>query len=136
MPWGRDVIVPDMVDGIEEVIIKHTKTKCGTVRTTEKVVPVLRPRMELPSPSIQSSQSKKKGMQAQSEPQNTVGSGKPVQTLDNIQVHPYLDEQGYEQGYDLPDTAEDSQPQATPQTTVCITFHLHGMTLLIRRRPQ
>src|SRR6266702_1088050 len=136
MRRGRDVIVPDIVDGIEGVVIKHTKTKRGTVRTTEKVVPVLRPQTDLPGPSVQSSWSKKKGMQAQSEPQNTVGSGKPVQTLDNIQVHPYLDEQGYEQGYDLPDTAEDSQPQATPQTTVCITLHLHGMTLLIRCRPQ
>jgi len=129
MRRGRDVIVPDIVDGIEEVVIKHTKTRQGTIRTTEKVVPVLRPRKEH---SGKSSKSKKKGKQPQREPEDAEGSGRPVPTPDDIQVHPYLEEQGY----DLLDTAEDSQPQATPQATVCITFHLHGMTLLIRCRLQ
>jgi hypothetical protein len=111
MPRTRDVIVPDAVKGIEEVVIKHTKTKRGTVRTTETVVPVVRPPKEK---SGQSSRSKKKGKQPQIQPDEAEGSGGALPIIDNTQTHPYMDEQ-----YDLPDAApEDSQPHAT----VCITF--------------
>jgi hypothetical protein len=112
MPRTRDVIVPDAVKGIDEVVIKHTKTKRGTVRTTEKVVPVVRPPKEK---SGQSSRSKKREKQPQILPDEAEGSGGAIPIIDDTQTHLYIDEQ-----YDLPEAAPgDSQPQAT----VCIRLH-------------
>jgi hypothetical protein len=72
MPRARDVIVSDAMRGIEEVVIKHTKTKRGTVWTTETVVPVLHPPKEK---LRQSSQLKKKGKQPQIWPDEVEGFG-------------------------------------------------------------
>lgn len=128
MPRTRDVIVPNAVQGIEEVVIKHTKTKRGTVRTTEKVVPVIRPPKKQ---SGQPSRSKKRP-QPQSQPEEAEGSGGAIPTTtetDDAQTHQFMDEQEY----DLPDVAaEDRQPQPT----VCIRLYLHGMAGLSICRPQ
>jgi hypothetical protein len=111
MPRGRDVIVPDIVDGIKEVVIKHTKTRRGTVRTTETVVPVLRPQREK---FKQPSKSGKKGKQARTQPDNAEGSHRPSLTTDIPQIDPYTDEQEH----DLFNAAE-----GTPlQHTVCTCF--------------
>jgi hypothetical protein len=120
MPRSRDTIVPDAVEGIEEVVIKHTKTKRGTIRTTEKVVPVLRPQKEH---SRESSRSKK-GTQHRIQPDGSEGSGVPTLTMGDKQIPQYMDNQEY----DLLDVAEeDTQPQATVGTR----FHLYGITVLI-----
>jgi hypothetical protein len=105
MPRTRDVIIPDAVKGIQEVVIKHTKTKRGTIRTTETVVPVLRPPKEK---SGQSSRSKKKGKQPQIQPDDAEGSGGAIPIIDHAQNQLFTDEQEY----DPPDPApEDSQPR-------------------------
>src|ERR1700691_3372884 len=105
MPRARDIIVPDAVMGIEEVVIKHTKTKMGTVRTTEKVVPVLRPQKES---SGQSSRSKKKGKLPQHVNKDG-GSGGGIPIIDNLQTDLYMCEDD-----NLPEVAEQgNQLQAT-----------------------
>jgi hypothetical protein len=127
MPRTRDIMVPNAVQGIEEVVIRHTKTKRGTVRTTEKVVPVLKPPNKK---SGQPSRSKKRP-QPQSQPDGAEGSGRAIPAIetDDTQTHPFVDEQEY----DIPDVAaEDTRPQAT----VCIGLYLHGMVKLSRCRPQ
>ncbi|KAH9024662.1 hypothetical protein EDB84DRAFT_1564332 [Lactarius hengduanensis] len=91
MPRSRDITVPDIVDGIEEVIIKHTKTKRGTIRTTETIVPVIKPQKK---PSVQLSRSKKKETQPQHRPDGAEGS-----TMHNTRVHQYMEEQ---EEYNLP----------------------------------
>jgi hypothetical protein len=107
--------VPAVEDGIEEVIIKHRKTKRG-VRTTEKVVPVLIPTKQK---SRQSSRSKK-GMQRQldPEPEKAEGSGVQVPSMDDLQTHQFIDEQVN----DFPDI-EPEKGQA--HANVCAALHLH-----------
>lgn len=119
----RDVIVPKTVKGIEEVVIKHTKTKRGTIRTTEKVVPVSRPQKARSGESSRS----KKGAQPPTEPERAGRSAPagPDFTPGDTLTDPYM----VEQEYDLPDSAEDSQPH--PQATVCNTLQLHEMGVLI-----
>jgi hypothetical protein len=116
MPRARDVIVPDAVKRIEEVVIRHTKTKRGTIRTTETVVPILRSPKKKSGPSARS---KKKGTQPQMQPDDAEGSGRGIPT---VETYPYIDEQEY----DLPDAVpEGSQPQAT----VCIGLHWYDTQL-------
>ncbi|KAH9008300.1 hypothetical protein EDB85DRAFT_2164631 [Lactarius pseudohatsudake] len=91
MPRSRDITVPNIMDGIEEVIIKHTKTKRGTIRTTETIVPIIKPQKK---PSVQLSRSKKKETQPQHRPDGAEGS-----TMHNTRVHQYMEEQ---EEYDLP----------------------------------
>ncbi|KAH8999650.1 hypothetical protein EDB86DRAFT_3075718 [Lactarius hatsudake] len=110
MPRGRDVIVPDIVDGIEEVVIKHTKTKRGTIRTTEKVVPVVRPQKERPG---QPSRSRKTGPKPQHHAETANTSETPVHTPEDPHMYPYTDEQQYP----LQDTTEDNLPQPSTQAT-------------------
>ena len=110
MPRARDIIVTETVKGIEEVVSKHIRTKRGTIRTTEKVIPVLRPTKETPA---QSTRSKKKGKQPQHCSDVAEGSGGAIPVIDDVQTFPYMDEHDY----GLPDTApEDSRPRIT----VCI----------------
>ncbi|KAH9019846.1 hypothetical protein EDB84DRAFT_1441986 [Lactarius hengduanensis] len=108
MPRSRDVIVPDIIDGIEEVVIKHTKTKRGTIRTTEKVVPVVCPQKER---SGQPSRPRKKGTQPQHHEENANTSGTAIRTPDSEDphMHQYTDEQQPE--YPLQDTTEDCLPR-------------------------
>jgi hypothetical protein len=44
MPQCWDVIVPDALKGIKEVVVTHTKSKWGTIRTKERVVPTVLPK--------------------------------------------------------------------------------------------
>ena len=107
MPRARDIIVPDSVKGIDELVSRHTITRRGTVRTTETIVPVLRPPEEK-----KQSWSKRKGKQPQKRSDEGDRSGQVAPIIDD---HPYIDEgQYYPQ-----DVPEDSHPQAT----VCILFH-------------
>ena len=102
MPRSRDVVVPKAVRGIEEVVITHTKTKRGTVRTKEKVVPVVLPK---PDGSGQSSKLRK-----QVPLQKVSGPGIDDHSTDNVQTDQWPNEQGYD---DLGPAVEDSPPQAT-----------------------
>lgn len=110
MPRARDMIVPDAVKGVDELVTRHTVTRMGTVRTTERIVPVLRPPVE--NKLSQSSRSRKKGRQLQRQPDEGDRSGWATPIIGDTQTHPYIDEQEY----DLQDTLEDSQPRAT----VCV----------------
>jgi hypothetical protein len=114
MPWARDVIVPNAVKGIEEVVVTHTKKKRGTY-TTEKVVPIVLPK---PKGSRQSSKSKK-GLPSDPWPNNprpkrAIPTEVPAEWLEENQ---FLDEQEY--GV-LDPIVEPSQPQVT----VCGRFDL------------
>src|ERR1700761_6367765 len=136
MPCSHDVFVPDIVEGIEEVVIKHTRTKCGTIRTTEKVVPVVRPQKEK---SGQPSRSHKKNTQPQVQAETAEVSGRSIPTHGDLQIGLYTDEQYMdEQQYSLHDAEEYGQPQATRRAPVCFTFHLHHdhVAILIRYRLQ
>jgi hypothetical protein len=116
--------VPAVEEGIEEVIIKHTRTKWG-VWTTEKVVPVLIPSKEKPGQTSHS----KKGKQRQGgpEPERAEGSGVQSPFMEDIEAHQFVEEQVD----DLPDLEhEPGQPQAS----VCTRLHLHGMETLIQYR--
>lgn len=62
--------VPEVEDGIKEVLIEHRKTKRG-IRTTAKVVPVLKPSKKKPGQSSRS----KKGKQHQVDPEQMEGVG-------------------------------------------------------------
>jgi hypothetical protein len=111
--------VPEVEDGIEEVIIRHSKTKRGT-RTTEKVVPVLIPGKEKPGQSSHS----KKGKKPQMDPDNAEGSQVALPTIVDTQIHQFIDEPAE----DLPDLEmEKDQPQAT----VCTRYYLHEVKSLI-----
>jgi hypothetical protein len=105
--------VPAVEDGIEEVIIKHTRTRRG-VRTTEKVVPVLIPSKEKPGQSSRS----KKGKQRQLDPERAEGSGARLPSMEDTQPHQYIDEQVD----DLPDLDHE---QDQPQASVCTGLYLH-----------
>ncbi len=101
--------VPEVEDGIEEIVIWHAKTSRG-FWTTEKSVPIIVPTKEK---SGQPSCSKK-GKQHELEPNRAEGSGEGVTTMDDTQTHQFMDEQEY----DLPDLEpEERQPQAN----VCST---------------
>ncbi|KAH9011462.1 hypothetical protein EDB84DRAFT_1445140 [Lactarius hengduanensis] len=121
MPRSRDVIVPDIVDGIEEVVIKHTKTKRGTIRTTEKVVPVVRPQKER---SGQPSRPRKKGTQPQHHAENANTSGTAIRTPDSEDphMHLYTDEQQPE--YPLQDTTEDCLPRPSSRAATIPTYSI------------
>ena len=104
MPRTRDVIVPDAVNGVVEVVTRHTRTKRGTIRTTEKVIPVLRPTKET---SGESSKSKKKGKKPPNRPEDAEGFGGAIPVMEDTQAYTGDHE------YDPPDLAPDSPPQGT-----------------------
>ena len=111
--------VPETEDGIEEVVIRHSKTKRG-IRTTEKVVPVLIPSKEKPGQSSRS----KKGKKPQMDPDKAEGSQVALQTMADTQIHQSIDEEAE----DLPDLEmEKDQPHAT----VCTRYDLHKVKGLI-----
>jgi hypothetical protein len=101
MPRSRDIIVPNAVKGIEEVVITHTKTKRGTIRTKEKIVPVV-----LPKRSGQSSKSRQ-GPPLEPPSEKAQGPDRAIHTIDGAEGNPYLDDQDFV----FPDLAPvDSQP--------------------------
>jgi hypothetical protein len=108
--------VPAVEEGIEEVIIKHTRTKRG-VRTTEKVVPILIPSKE--KKPAQSSRSKK-GKQCQLDPESDRAEGSVVQSpfMDDTEAHQFVEEQ-------LNDYPDLEHEQGQPQASVCAGLHLH-----------
>jgi hypothetical protein len=107
MPRTRDEIVQNAVRGIHEVVVTHTKTKQGTIRTKEKLVPVVLP--PKPERSGQSSKSKKKSPpHIQSE--DVQGQQRTIPTTGGAEENPYLDDHELF----LPEpTVEESQPRST-----------------------
>lgn len=109
MPRTRDEIIPNAIRGIQEVVVTHTKTKQGTVRSTEKIVPIVVPREEHLG---RSSNSKKK--KAHLRPQEEYNIAANVAGItDNAAGDPYM----FDHDYPDPDPAvEESQAR----TTVCL----------------
>ncbi len=105
--------VPAVEDGIEEVIIKHTKTRRG-VRTTEKIVPPLISSKEKPGQSSRL----KKGKQRQMDLEQVEESERHLITIDDTQANQFLDEQ-------VDDLCDLEPEQGQPQANVCITHHMH-----------
>jgi hypothetical protein len=104
--------VPAVEDGIEEVVIKHTKTRRG-VRTTEKVVPVVIPSKEKPGQSSRS----KKGKQRQLDPEQVEESeGHPL-NIEDTQTEHFFDEQ-------VDDFLTLAPEQGQSQANVCTGLHL------------
>jgi hypothetical protein len=121
MPRTRDVIVPNAVQGIEEVVITHTKTRRGTIRTTEKVVLIL----QAPTKQSKRPSRSKQRTKLQSQLDEAEGSGGVIPTTteaDGVQTHLFMDEHEYEP----PDgAAEDSRPQATVRVGFSIYSEWH-----------
>lgn len=103
MPRARDAIVPVAVKGIEEVVSMHTRTKRGTIRTTEKVIPIVRPPREN---SRQPGRPIKKGKQPEIQTNHVEDSEGTIPIMDHTQE------------YDLPDVSPEHS-----HATVCIRFH-------------
>ena len=112
MPRARDTIILNAVKGVQEVVIRHTRTKRGTIRTTETVIPIVRPPTDT---SGQSSRSKKKGKQPQIPADDAQASGQAIPIIDDTQAIPHMDEQEY----DFPDAAPEN---SRSPVTVCIIF--------------
>ncbi|KAF8264207.1 hypothetical protein EI94DRAFT_1703402 [Lactarius quietus] len=118
MPRARDVIIPNAVPGIEEVVVTHTRTAMGGTRTKEKIVPVI-----LPSPPAAASSKSKKASrnklhQITQASERAIPTQRPTECTDE---HEYLDEQEY----GGPDQAlQDSPPQ--PTTPMEQWIHLHS----------
>jgi hypothetical protein len=110
--------VPETEDGIEDVIIQHTRTKRG-VRTKQKSVPVVIPSKEKPGQS-----SRSKGKQQRLDLDNVGGSGDVLATMDDPQTHQFIDEQ-------VDDLPELDSEQGPPHANVCISFHMPGSAALI-----
>jgi hypothetical protein len=99
--------VPAAEDGIEEVIIKHTRTR-RCIRTTEKVVPILLPSKEKPGQSSRS----KKGKQRQLAPEpERAEQSEQLPPMEDTETNQFIDEQEHEQGQ--------------PEASVCTGLHLH-----------
>jgi hypothetical protein len=106
-----DEPVPAMEHGIEEVIIRHRKTKRG-VRTTEKSIPVLIPVKDKPGKS-----SHYNGRQnGQLDPECLMGSEVNIPTINDASFHQCTDEQPY----DHPDG--DVEKEET-QSNVCLLYY-------------
>ncbi|KAH9007925.1 hypothetical protein EDB84DRAFT_1447239 [Lactarius hengduanensis] len=95
-------------DGIEEVIVRHRRTKRG-IRTTEKAVPILLPSKAKPA---QSSHSKKGKKNDQLESDTAEGSQVILNSLGDTQSQQFIDEQM--EGLPVPD---DDMEQGRPQPT-------------------
>ncbi|KAF8262886.1 hypothetical protein EI94DRAFT_1880812 [Lactarius quietus] len=104
---ARDVIVPNAVPSIEEVVVKHTRTKTGRTRMTEKVVPVILPSLAASSKSKKGSRDKTQAI--------VQGSEMAIPTQDPTE-HTEEHEYPHEQEYGGPEfTTQGSQPQARLQ---------------------
>ncbi|KAN0138105.1 hypothetical protein V8E53_003994 [Lactarius tabidus] len=91
MPWCRDVIVPNALKGIEEVVVTHTKTKHGTICTKEKIVPVVLPKQKHPGQSskIRTGALEQPVYESRREPERA------MLLTDGINGNPYFDEQEF-----------------------------------------
>ncbi|KAF8258234.1 hypothetical protein EI94DRAFT_1815792 [Lactarius quietus] len=124
MPRAQDVIVPNTVLGIEEVVVTHTRTARGSTRTKEKIVPVV-----LPSAAAAMSKSKK----ASRAKLHLIAqvSAKAIQTqrlAEYTDEHEYLDEQEYG-GLDL--ALQNSQPQPTTPMEQWINLRSRFLHILL-----
>ncbi|KAH9048857.1 hypothetical protein EDB84DRAFT_1556524 [Lactarius hengduanensis] len=93
-------------DGIEEVIIRHRRTKRG-IQTTEKAVPILLPSKAKPA---QSSHSKKGKKNDQLESDTAEGSQVILNSLGDTQSQQFIDEQ-------MEGLPDDDMEQGRPQPT-------------------
>ena len=114
----RDVIIPNAIRGIQEVVVTHTRTNDGTVRTSEKIVPIVVPKPKHPR---QTSKSKKK-VQTQTRRDDSQGQAHTIGTVGGAEGDHFIDDQecpGPEP------TLEDGQPR----TTVCLwSMHIDRYT--------
>ena len=110
MPHSHDVVVPNAIRGVEEIVTTHTKSKRGRVCIEEKVVPVVPSRQK----SFGQSSKAKKGASSQIQPDCDHGSEETAQTPDEA-YDAYSTECLEEQEYDLPEPLVDGN---LPQTSV------------------
>ena len=114
--------VPAVEENIQEVITTHRQTTRG-VRTTEKVVPVLKPSKDKPGQPSHS----KKGKERQIDPKQTGQVTDHFPITDNAPEDQFFDEQVDS----LPDLEPD---QGRPQANVSIGHYLCRMETLMRNR--
>ena len=112
----RDVIVPNAVRGVEEVVAIHTITKDGSVRSKDTIVPVVVPK------SKKSGQSSKRKANAQPRAEESQPPAYVTDIIDNAKGDPYCDEQ-MNTFPNLNPAVEDDQPQ----TTVCLHLEIIHM---------
>ena len=113
MPRCRDVIVSNTVRDIAEVVVTHTKTKQGTVRSTEKIVPIVLPQEEHSGPS---SKSRKKNEPLQPRPKDARESEHAMGMIDGACGNSYLDDR--ENLFPDPDP-DPAIEEDQPRTPVC-----------------
>ena len=113
MPRCQDVIVSNTVRNIAEVVVTHTKTKQGTVRSTEKTVPIVLPQEDHSGPS---SKSRKTNEPLQPRPKDARESANETDIIDGACGDSYLDDRDNVFPDPDPDpTVEEGQPR----TPVC-----------------
>ena len=90
MPRAWDVIVPNAVPGIEEVVVTHTRTKRGGTRTKEKVIPVV-------LSSLAGSSKSKKGSKTRLPPtaQDSASDVTAQDPTEYPEEHQFIDEQDH-----------------------------------------
>ena len=116
MVWCWDVIVPNAVRGVEEVVAIHTITKDGSVQSMDTIVPVVVLK------SKTSGQSSKKKVNAQPRAEKSQPPAYVTDIIDNAKGDPYWDEQ--ENTFpNLNPTVDGDQPQ----TTVCLHLEMIHM---------
>lgn len=112
--------VPEVEPNIEEVIIRHRKTKRG-VRTTEKTVPIVVPNKK--GITGQSAGSKK-GRHPPLDPNKAEGSQGAMPTMDDTQTSQFIDDH-------LDDFPNLETEKDDPQTLVSTNYHLQEVNGLI-----
>lgn len=113
MPRNRDVIIAPAVRGVREVVVKHTKTKQGTVRTTETVVPIVLPKQR----SLGQSSNAKKREKPQTQHENIQQPEHAAGTIGGTEDDPCLDDQEYL--FSDPDPGPGVE-ESLPRTVVCL----------------
>ena len=90
MPHAWDVIVPNAVPGIEEVVVTHTRTKRGGTRTKEKVVSIV-------LSSLAGSSKSKKDSKTRLPPtaQDSVSDATAQDPTEYPEEHQFIDEQDH-----------------------------------------
>ena len=113
MPRCWDVIVSNTVRNIAEVVVTHTMTKQGTVRSTEKIVPIVLPQEEL---SGTSSKSRQKNVPPHPHPEDARESANATDIIDSACGDSYLDDR--ENVFPDPDP-DPALEEDQPRTSVC-----------------
>jgi hypothetical protein len=105
------VTVPDIVRGIDEVVTRHTQSKRGTIRTSERDVPVLHTPVEASGKPSRTTKKRGKQPHIPSDTIEELVNATPM--IDSLQTEPHMDGNDY----DIPEPADDEGQQ---HTTVCI----------------